>query len=190
MASRFMTRVVAASTVTGLTACASTSESGVARLEALLRQHDSATLALEDWCRSQGIADPAVVAYPVAEPMVREPEDLRERLGVGPDEPVSLRRVRLACGELTLSQASNWFVPARLTAEMNAALASTTAPFGKVAAPLQFRRELIDSRRGGGPPCPPETSLFQRALLRLPDSRPLALVEECYVAQGTLYRAR
>jgi chorismate-pyruvate lyase len=190
VASRFMTRIVAATALTGLTACASTSESGVAQLEALLRQHDSATLALEDWCRSQAIADPTVVAYPIAGAMVREPEDLRERLGVGPDEPVNLRRVRLACGELTLSQASNWFVPARLTADMNAALASTTTPFGKIAAPLQFRRELIDSRRGGGPGCPPETSLFQRALLRLPDGPPLALVEECYVAEGTLYPAR
>ena len=182
MVSGFTTKLVAAVAVTGLAACATASERAVARLEALLARHDSATQALEDWCRGEGIADPRVVAQPMAGGMVREPEDLRERLGVGPNEPVRLRHVRLTCGELTLSQAYNWFVPSRLTPEMNAVLASTTTPFGKVAAPLQFRRELIETRRGVFPSCPAESRLFQRALLRLPDRRALALVEECYVA--------
>lgn len=181
MASSFMTRIVAASAVTGLSACATAGETEVARLEALLAHHDSATLALEDWCRAQGLADPRVIAHPVVGAMAREPEDLREKLGVGPDEVVKLRQVRLACGDLTLSRAFNWFVPARLTPEMNETLASTTTPFGKVAAPLKFRRELLASQRGSGPGCPAETRLFQRALLRLPDSKGLALVEECYV---------
>lgn len=183
MVSRFMAGIAAATAVTGLGACANPGESGVARLEALLARHDSATLALEDWCRGQGIADPTVVAFPVVGAAIREPDDLRERLGVGPDEPIALRHVRLACGELTLSQAFNWFVPARLTPEMNAALAATTMPFGKVAAPLGFRREAIASRPGAGPACPPGTSLFQRAVLRLPDGGGLALVEECYLLE-------
>jgi chorismate-pyruvate lyase len=184
VASRLMTRIVAAAAATGLTACASASESGVARLETLLAQHDSATLALEDWCRGEGIADPKVMAYPVLGATIRPPDDLRERLGVGADEQLSLRHVRLSCGEITLSHAYNWYVPARLTPEMNTALGATARPFGKVAAPLRFRRELIVSSRGAGPGCPAEARLFQRALLRLPDGRPLALVEECYVAEG------
>lgn len=184
MASRFMANGVAATAVASLSACAAASERGIARLEALLSRHDSATLALEDWCRSQGIADPRIAAYPAVGAAPPEPEDLRERLGVGPNEPVRLRHVRLTCGELTLSQALNWFVPARLTPEMNTKLATTATPFGRVAAPLRFRRELIASQRGGGPGCPAETSLYQRAMLRLPDGRGLALVEECYVAEG------
>ena len=185
MGSRFAARPVVVAALASLVACTAAGESGVARLEALLAQHDSATLALEDWCRSQGIADPRVVAYPVLGSTVRAPDDLRERLGVSASEPLGLRHVRLACGELTLSYAANWYVPGRLTPAMNAALANTTTPFGKVAAPLNFRRERIASNQGSGPGCPAETRLFQRALLRLPDGRALALVEECYVTASS-----
>lgn len=181
MGSRIAARLVAVAALASLTACTTASKSGVARLEALLAQHDSATLALEDWCRSQGSADYRVVAYPVVGSRVRAPNDLRERLGVSASEPLGLRHVRLACGTLTLSRAVNWYVPGRLTPEMNEALASTNTPFGKVAAPLGFHRDRIASRRGSGPGCPAGTRLFQRALLRLPDGRALALVEECYV---------
>jgi chorismate-pyruvate lyase len=183
--SRFAARLVAVAALASLTACTTASESGVARLEALLAQHDSATLALEDWCRSQGIANPRVVAYPVAGSRVRAPDDLRERLRVSASEPLGLRHVRLACGKLTLSHAVNWYVPGRMTPAMNATLASTSTPFGKVVAPLGFHRERIASHRGSSPGCPAGTRLFQRALLRLPDGRALALVEECYVTDSS-----
>jgi len=178
--SRLMTQVVTVSALAGLSACAGAEDQQVASLEALLARHDSATLALEDWCRGQGIADPRVVAHVIPGTTV-EPEGLRQALGVSAQEVLRVRQVRLACGELTLSRASNWYVPARLTPEMNATLDSTTSPFGKVAAPLGFRRELIESWRGGAPECPAGTRLFQRAMLRLPDGQPLARVAECYV---------
>jgi chorismate-pyruvate lyase len=178
-----MTQVVTVSALGGLGACAGADDRQVALLEALLARHDSATLALEDWCRGQGIADPRVVAQ-VIHGNSAEPQGLREQLGVHIDEALRLRQVRLTCGKLTLSRASNWYVPSRLTPQMNAALESTTSPFGKIAAPLRFRREMIESRRGTAPDCPQDTKLFQRALLRLPGGQPLALVAECYLLGG------
>ena len=37
--------------------------------------------------------------------------------GIGPDEPVAYRHVRLRCGDHVLSEADNWYVPSRLTPE-------------------------------------------------------------------------
>jgi chorismate-pyruvate lyase len=109
---------------------------------------------------------------------------LRETLGIPGDEPVRLRHVRLACGAKVLSEATNWYVPARLTPAMNAALDSGTVPFGKVAAPLGFRRERLEARRGALPGCPRTTILSHRARLVLPDGQPLALVTECYTQEN------
>ncbi|MFX8883413.1 hypothetical protein ABTM86_19675, partial [Acinetobacter baumannii] len=66
--------------------------------------------------------------------------DVRAALGVGPDTPLAYRHVRLVCGDVVLSDARNWYVPARFTAAMNRTLADTDTPFGKVVAPLGFRR--------------------------------------------------
>jgi hypothetical protein len=105
---------------------------------------------------------------------------VRRRRGVSAARELGYRHVRLACGASVLSEADNWFVPARLTPEMNRTLAGTDTPFGKVAAPLGFRRERLEARRGRAPGCPPRTVLSHRALLRLPSGAPLALVTECY----------
>lgn len=180
-----MKRILPSAALAGLSACAIQPAAPVEGLERILASHDSATAALEQWCEQQGLANPAkVIAEQAPGELVRQPADLRSLLGIGADEPLGSRHVRLTCGGRLLSQAQNWYVPARLTPEMNAVLASTTTPFGKVAAPLGFRRELIESRRGAGPDCPAGTVLFQRAVLRLPDGRPLAHVLECYAASA------
>ncbi|MFM6832719.1 MAG: hypothetical protein ACKOVA_20640, partial [Novosphingobium sp.] len=88
--------------------------------------------------------------------------------------------VRLTCGDTVLSVAHNWYVPARLTPEMNRTLETTDAPFGKVVAPLGFRRERLASRRGRMAECPEGTILSHRAVLRLLDGRAISLVVECY----------
>jgi hypothetical protein len=63
---------------------------------------------------------------------------------------------------------------------MNQQLATTNIPFGKVVATLNFRREtLAASPHAAG--CPKDTILAHRALLRLPDGAPLALLIECYL---------
>lgn len=180
-----MNRVLPSIALAGLSACAIQPSAPVDGLERMLASHDSATAALEQWCEQQGLANPAkVVAEQAPGQLVAEPADLRQLLAVGTGEVLGSRHVRLTCGGRLLSQAQNWYVPARMTTAMNAQLASTSTPFGKVAAPLAFRRELIETRRGPGPDCPRGTVLFQRAILRLPDGRPLAHVLECYAASA------
>ena len=151
--------------------------------EAVLRRHDSATVALEEWCSLRGMADPArITAQTLAGAHGEAPADLRETLGVSPAEAVVLRNVRLSCGGNVLSVAWNWYVPARLTAPMNEALDSTDQPFGKVAAPLGFRRRALSTVAGPAKGCPAETISTHLAMLVLPDGRPLAYLVECYTA--------
>lgn len=165
-----------------LTACATTYRPVLGDFEAVLAANTSATQALGQWCGRQQLADPPLIsAAPVVGGEQAEPGDARALLGVSAAQPLGYRHVRLSCGEHVLSEAHNWYVPARLTAEMNAALASTDTPFGKVAAPLKFTRERLAERRGHAFGCPADTVLAHRALLRRPDGTALALVVECYM---------
>ena len=66
---------------------------------------------------------------------------------------------------------------------MNKQLAGSEAPFGRVAAPLRFTRERIAKPWSGPELCPDQTILAHRALLRLPDGKPLAMVVECYTKE-------
>ena len=126
----------------------------VARLQALallqtlnadLLSHDSATQTLERWCADHRLADSArIIArrLPDAKPI---PEQLRARLGIDANEPIAYRHVQLVCGEHVLSEADNWYVPGRLSAEMNRQLDSTDEPFGKVVKSLGFQRRTISA---------------------------------------------
>jgi chorismate-pyruvate lyase len=146
--------------------------------EAMLSAHDSATLALTQWCGERKIApDPRITATLVKGEDALAAPDLSDTLGT---EDPGYRHVRLACGDQVLSEAHNWYNPTLLTPEMNHLLATTDTPFGKAVAALNFRREKLASRRGPLPGCPAQTILANRALLRLPDGRVLALVLECY----------
>jgi len=83
---------------------------------------------------------------------------------------------------MTLSVAWNWYVPARLSPAMNATLRDGDVPFGKVVAPLGFRRVSLPTITGRGENCPAGTISTHRARLVLPDGRALAYVVECYTA--------
>ena len=109
--------------------------------------------------------------------------ETRAALKVGPQERLGYRHVQLVCGGKVLSVAHNWYVPARLTSEMNAALEGSDAPFGKVAAPLNYTREERPAHRGGDSACPAGTVLTKGAVLRLPDGTPISLVIECYTSE-------
>lgn len=153
------------------------------QFEAVLRRHDSATRALEEWCALRGMARPARITAQTLPPSVdASPPAVRRRLGTARGEAVQLRNVQLKCGGTVLSVAWNWYVPARLTAEMNALLGSTDTPFGKVVAPLGFRRRPLQTRAGNDGACPADTISTHRAMLVLPDGRPLAYLIECYTA--------
>lgn len=105
----------------------------------------SATATLETWCRDHGLAQPPTVVATRVTTVDKPPtEQQRAELKVGADEPVRYRNVRLSCGERLLSEAENWYVPSRLTAEMNQILDSSDTPFGKVVAALTPTRTTLD----------------------------------------------
>jgi chorismate-pyruvate lyase len=163
-----------------------------------LLTHDSATATLEAWCASHRLAEkPSIVARRIKGQDKPADAEVRAALGVGPDEPVRYRRVDLACGDKVLSQADNWYLPGRLTPEMNRVLDSGDTPFGRAVAALDFRRRTLSSRlidpplRPGWemePPAParraglrlPPDLLQHRAVLSTPDGRPFSLVVETY----------
>lgn len=150
--------------------------------EDVLSRHDSATRALEEWCAMRGIADPPhVTAHPVDAPLTA-PAEIVEKLAVGPHGTFAHRNVRLTCGETVLSVARNWYVPARLTPQMNEALRSTDEPFGNVVSALNFRRRPLSTMAGPAENCPSSTISTHRAILYLPSGEPLAYVIECYTA--------
>lgn len=166
-----------------LAACATPQGTLLTRFEATLAAQDSATAALGQWCGARHLASPATIrALPVVGSDRAATPAIRIALGVGADEPLAYRHVQLLCGDTGLSQAHNWYVPARLTAEMNRTLATTQTPFGTVVAPLAFRRERGASRRGAASECPPATVLSHTAVLRLPDGWAISMVVECYTA--------
>ena len=110
-------------------------------LNADLLSHDSATVTLERWCADHRLADPArIVAQRTRDTDKPIPDALRSRLAIEPNEPLRYRHVRLVCGTRVLSEADNWYVPGRLTADMNRQLDTTDEPFGKVVRPLGFQR--------------------------------------------------
>jgi chorismate-pyruvate lyase len=184
-------------------------DSYLARLEtlALIEQLNgdllasrSATLSLERWCADHHMAPiPRLVARRDKSVVRAATPEQRGRLQVGPDEPLLHRHVLLACGEHVLSEADNWYVPSRLTPDMNAALESTDTPFGRVILPLKVTRQSISVDRLWSPlssdwvdkmpwdmstSAPVQRFLFRhRALLITPAGTPVAEVEENYTRE-------
>jgi chorismate-pyruvate lyase len=127
----------------------------LARLEALalietlnadLLAAHSATLTLEQWCLDHHLAADAKVHAQRIEGAEKPLSiEQRERLHLAANEPVKYRRVALVCGTHVLSEADNWYVPGRLTPEMNRLLETTDTPFGRVVQPLRPTRENFAS---------------------------------------------
>jgi chorismate-pyruvate lyase len=183
----------------------------VARLEALalletlnadLLSHDSATLTLERWCADHRLADPArIVAERVKDVDKPATDDVRAALDVKRDGPLGYRRVKLKCGDRVLSEADNWYVPARLTPDMNHMLDTTDTPFGKAVAALHFHRHTLSAEllwsplpkgwemgatapeaAAGALPVPDHV-LEHRAVLTLTNGEPFSEVVETYTSE-------
>jgi chorismate-pyruvate lyase len=115
-------------------------------LNADLLSHDSATLTLERWCADHRLAEPArIVARRVRDAAKPIPDDLRSRLALDSGESIGYRHVQLLCGEHVLSEADNWYVASRLTADMNQRLDTSDEPFGKVVKSLGFQRRTLSA---------------------------------------------
>ena len=156
----------------------------VERLNAELLGGRTATEVLEARCAELGLADPPRVHAQVQRGRrVAGGAAARKRLGVDEDEPLGYRRVRLMCGAHVLSDAINWYVPARLTPAMNAQLDGGDTPFGRVILPLSPSRRTLSARMlWDGKGTLPATILRHRALVLDGQGRPLAEVIENYRA--------
>ena len=182
----------------------------VARLEALaelqtlnadLLSHDSATLTLDRWCARHHLADGAkTVADRVRGHDKPPPATVRDQLHVETGQPIAYRRVRLRCGAHVLSEADNWYVPSRLTPDMNRALETSDVAFGRVVQPLRFQRHTVSAKLlwsplpegwdNGGAPLPlanpgaslpiPDKVIEHQALLTRADGEPFSYVVETY----------
>lgn len=155
----------------------------VERLDAELLGTRSATATLEAWCRARRLADdPRVVARVVAGASAAPSRDQLRRLAVHSQQEVAYRRVRLQCGPHILSVADNWYVPARLTADMNRLLDTTDTPFGKAVAPLEpYRRTIAVRLLWSDSTQPiPEVLFEHRAVLYTRDHEPFSEVFERY----------
>ncbi|MBE7246479.1 MAG: hypothetical protein INR63_16155 [Actinomycetospora chiangmaiensis] len=147
----------------------------------------SATFALESWCADHNLAaDPHLVAERLPGPDKPLSAAQRSRLAIGPDEPVRYRRVRLACGNRVLSEADNWYVPARLTPEMNAVLDGTRTPFGRVVRTLAPVRNTVAVRGPSADAVPgPTDPLFEiDAVLSTGAGQPFCEVVETYLGSA------
>jgi hypothetical protein len=137
----------------------------------------SATQFLTSRCGAMHLATPAVVhADNSAAAGTGAPADVRALLKVSGTEPVRHRHVRLTCGGHLLSEADNWYVPARLTPAMNRTLDSTDTPFGAVVRPLNFHRQTV----GTSHPAGGDVVLQVKAVLLTPQEAPISLVVENY----------
>ena len=187
-------------------------DSYVARLEALaliqtlnaeLLGSRSATITLEGWCRNHRLApEPRIIADRVTGTDKAPTPEQRQRLQVGNGDTVRYRRVQLRCGTQVLSEADNWYVPERLTPEMNRLLDTTDTPFGRVVESLQPYRQTFAVKllwaplpegweRGNAPmasgtdaPLEIPPAVFQhQAVLYTRDHKPFSEVSEVYQRQ-------
>jgi chorismate-pyruvate lyase len=116
----------------------------VQTLNAELLASRSATLTLEKWCGEHRLAGEAkIIARLIRGEAKPASAEQRRRLEVGPDEKLKYRRVQLLCGGHVLSEADNWYVPSRLSAEMNRVLETTDTPFGKAVLELKPYRQTF-----------------------------------------------
>jgi hypothetical protein len=166
-------------------------------LRAELLGHDSSTTILQSWCEAHGPPGLKIVAQ--HDPKADQPpsDAARKALDLKPGEAVRYRRVRLACGKAVLSEADNWYLPERLTPDMNHALDTSDAPFGQVVRPLDFRRRFLSADLlwkplpDGWETSPPDAKpmgpipahvLQDTAVLATPDGKPFSFVAETYTA--------
>lgn len=169
----------------------------LAELNAALLSRDSATAVLQALCDRRMPDAPRIRARRLETPDAPQAAAAaRRQLGVAAQEPIRLRRVELICGETILSRADNWYLPGRLTPQMNTLLDSTERPFGVVVAPLRFQRRTLSAQLLFQPlpqgwearrewafedaPTPPAQVLQHRAVLQTPDGRPFSLLVETY----------
>jgi hypothetical protein len=171
-------------------------------LNAELLSNASATFTLDRWCAAHKLAPDGskILAQRVKGQDKPVDASIRKLLEVGSSESIAYRRVRLACGNRILSEADNWYVPSKLTPEMNDALNSTDVAFGRAVQALGFTRENLSAellwsplpkgwkmgvtlpKSDTEPLVLPAFLLQHHAVLKLPDGSPFSALVETYTA--------
>jgi hypothetical protein len=170
---------VAAAAMIVTPAAAQEDRTDLGKLEQDIAAAATATSVLQAWCDARhGAGAVKVTAVVDGGAEVPATRAQRNRLKVSAREPIGYRRVALMCGEIVLSRAENWYVPARLADEMRIALAGD-APFGAVIQPLAPTRQTLGSDVGWDGQGPSD-ALRYRALVRSAAGVPLAEVIETY----------
>nr|WP_165419503.1 hypothetical protein [Rhizobium leguminosarum] len=168
-------------------------------LNANLLSNASATLTLDRWCAAHKLAPEGskIVAQRVRGQDKPADDHIRELLTVGPGELIAYRHVRLVCGDRVLSEADNWYLPAKLTAAMNHALKTSDIAFGRAVQALNFTRTNLSAKLLWSPlsegwdidglvahetssPSLQPFLLEHRAVLKLRDGTPFSAVVESY----------
>jgi chorismate-pyruvate lyase len=168
-------------------------------LNADLLSSDSATLTLDRWCEAHKMATPAKIVAERVHDQDKDPTpEVRKLLAVEANEPVRYRHVRIHCGTHVLSEADNWYVPTRLTTDMNQVLDTSDTPFGRAVQALHFHRHTLAAQLLWSPLPPgwemgstlgaagkgalriPAETIQHRAVLSLPDGTPFSVVVETY----------
>ena len=113
-------------------------------LNAHLLSNSSATAVLEEWCADHHMAQVSKITARLTKEQDKPiSEDTRKRLHLRFLDRIKYRHVQLSCGSHVLSEADNWYVPSRLTDQMNRELNFSDRPFGKIIAPLNpYRRTM------------------------------------------------
>ncbi|EJC80756.1 hypothetical protein Rleg4DRAFT_2402 [Rhizobium leguminosarum bv. trifolii WSM2297] len=168
-------------------------------LNANLLSNASATLTLDRWCAAHKLAPEGskIVAQRARGQDKPADQRIRQLLNVGPSEPIAYRHVSLTCGDRVLSEADNWYLPAKLTAEMTKALNTSDIAFGRAVQALNFTRTNLTAKLLWAPVSEgwdmdgllaDETSsrslppflLEHHAVLKLPDGTPFSALVETY----------
>jgi hypothetical protein len=175
-------------------------------LNATLLAARSATFTLDRWCADHKLGHEtkirARLIRGVDKPITAEQ---RGRLQIDQDEPVRFRHVELKCGDRTLSEADNWYVPSRLSAEMNRLLDTTDTPFGRAVVDLKpfrqtFAAEILWKPLEDGWEQRPPTAAYPREALEIPpklfehrallytaDLKPISEVDEIYTSENLAF---
>jgi hypothetical protein len=157
------------------------------RIEELRRELldcQSATATLEAFCARDRAGPPCPIKARVLDVAARPAAaDQRKRLAAVAGEHIAYRKVQLVHGETVLCEASNWYVPERLTPAMNERLAATDIPFGRAVAGLAPFRQTISSTSFWVPGHAVPAVLFDhRAVVLTESGQVFAEVEEHFVS--------
>ena len=122
----------------------------LAAFRAELLAGPTATEALRRWCTARCAEAGRISAHRLPVRPLAPSTEIAGRLACGCGEAIRHRRVELRWGVEPLSIADNWYVPERLTPEMNAQLEAGDTPFGELVAPLGVVRRTASSHREPG----------------------------------------